>query len=1265
MLNDDFLDQVDQRIAAAKAPAQGQPQQAQPEVQWNDVGPAGVLGSVGDGLNRAVLATGDLIPDLTGNEGWMDQNVPFWKDYRASVDRSHERLTGADNPQALANSLTSGISEFTAGMVGAGKLMAPLKVGAEMAKGGRIAYEAARGAAAGFTVMDPQEERLSNLLEEYPTFAQPVFEFLATKEGDTGAEGRLKNALEGIGLDLAIAGTFALALRALKVSRGGDAETTKAAFDQLEKTLAEQAPAKKLPAGQNVVADALQPAPGGVQGPEVTGPQVRGPKVRGPKVKGPKVKGPEVNGPEVGTNPIAAEIEGGMRDPALPATRNLLQDQLAAGTPAPGAARDTEIAIGSGTAGDPTVLPELEVGAPTKAGDLIEPVRTEAQGLPATSKGPGYQPSIKIGPEDGARIAQGARTVPSPAAQVASGAASRPSVPWQKLNTTEDVEALISETTSAVRAQMDAAKGGDVLTDTKVRAMVKESADLFGADPELVLGEIARSGDQATHMVADMEAAYLIARRMFEEVHALSGKIEMGLLDEFGGDAAKADTELVRRMTVAADMLAQGNSMRAAMGRGMRRLRSQFALTPDDVAALKSLPPERLRSVLSQTGGDVKKLAQATSPGFWRKISNEASFLLVNNLLWNWPTHVVNTTTSMLMLAMRPAEKLLGSLVMGSKGSAIRKQAMREYLYTTTSIFDASRAAIEAFLKADSKLIPHNTEMFEAGSRVNQPRLGLKPIKDVWDLFYNGMVSLDYRMAGKAAGQAAVGTFRVATGLPTRTLGTVDEFVKQLRYRAVVQAKAAVEGSENGLKGQALKDHIAKRLEDSMSPTGVALDDRAAYEAQVATFQQNLLEGTIGKAVQNLRHNFAPTSFVLPFVKGPTNVLRYGVKMTPGLNYLVQSEYRQQLMGKMGAEAQAQAMGQMAVGSLVALAAAGLAINGKITGGGPSDLKLKKQLQSTGWQAYSYVLERPDGTKTYIPLGRFDPVTLPMTLVADLLDMHVLNPNSGRSESGITATIVAITSVLSEKSYLVNFNQLVQAMADPGDDGENVAKYLGNTANNMIPGSSAIRNYVNNDEYLREARNYVDRMMKDMPGYADASKQPPQRDSFGDPIWRTRGLVTGSNPDIVESEQNRFILETGKGVLPPSPTGSFKGIDLRDVTLSDGRNAFDIYQELTASPPNKTPLKDSLARLIQSPGYDRLVDGDGQTTGTKLAAVNDIVGTYRELARKEMLKKYPELRTLASKAKYDLKAQLGAKRQGGSTKTNTNSLSDMIKSMGY
>ena len=259
-------------------------------------------------------------------------------------------------------------------------------------------------------------------------------------------------------------------------------------------------------------------------------------------------------------------------------------------------------------------------------------------------------------------------------------------------------------------------------------------------------------------------------------------------------------------------------------------------------------------------------------------------------------------------------------------------------------------------------------------------------------------------------------------------------------------------------------------------------------------------------------------------------------------------------------------------------------------------------------------------------------------IAADIVDAHVLHPNAKDNQDAIGATALALAQNFSDRSFLQNFNQFLRAMSEPDD---NLERYLGTMAGNIVPGSSAIRGYVNQDSYLRDARGFVDNMLRNMPGYSETL--PPRRDAFGDPVWKRIGLTATQEFDLVEEEHNRIIEETGHGISVPTPHKH--GVDLRDLKLEDGRNAYDVYQQYAAQPmPKGKSLREALAQVIQSKQYAKLVDGDASTQGTKLYAIAGVVATYRRLGLMRLLKESKVVREAATQKKREVKAAIISKR---------------------
>lgn len=816
-------------------------------------------------------------------------------------------------------------------------------------------------------------------------------------------------------------------------------------------------------------------------------------------------------------------------------------------------------------------------------------------------------------------------------------------VPYAKLNTERDVDDFLARVVDVAEEQLDRAKGGAVLSDAKLDRVVDQMARLFNADPAAVLGMVQKAGKDASTMVANMEAGYLVSNKMLGDTFALGTRIRLGDYSEFGSRAA-AMAAFKKRIEIASSVYGAARSMTAASGRALRRMRLDFAVDPEAVAKLNTMDPERMLQLVVDTEGDPRALARIVGePGLWEKTKDFLQFLYVNNLVSGWKTQVYNMMANGYMVGVRPLERVIGATLLsptpwGRGQGRVFKESLKQYTYLGSAFTDGFQVAAKAFLHNDSILAPHRTEAYRGNQAAARALGPLKPWTSPGNILHNAL---------------SIATLPI--GLPTRSLGAVDELVKQTVYRSKVLAAAHLDVTEEavtaGLTGKALRQYVEAgvraRLDNAFDELGRALDPDALREAQVATFQNELTPGSIGKWFQTGVSQNAALRLVLPFVKTPTNVIRYGWKLTPMLN-LLQTEYRAMLTGQMGAEARAQATGQMMMGGLFMGAAAFAVSQGTITGGGPKDYKALETLKATGWQPYSVVVEHDDGTKTYLPFNRLDPVAIPFGVMADLMDaLHILEGDEDASvQSAIGGLLVAVSRQFTSKTYLTGVQQFLDFITEAGGkDGEGLGKsaerYVGQTLANFIPYSAMLRQ-TNPDPYLREARDISDKVLSTIPGFS--SQLPAKYDAWGDPMRVRTGLWSAAEDQEVDLEVQRLILEGGgQAVGRPQPVRN--GVDLREITMSDGKNAYEEYQRLAGHPPGKVPLKHVVARRMRTERYKMASDGEVGTRGTKLWLLHPIFDKYRTAALKR-IKRDPVVRDAFRAAEEKVRDEYRAKQQG-------------------
>lgn len=161
--------------------------------------------SVGaDGVS--LLSADELAAKRAAGEGLADQRLP-----------------NVDAPESVTGGVVEGVAQFITGFGAAGKAMKGVKAATTA---GKVGKAAAQGAATDFAVFDPHEARLSNLVEEYPALSNPVTSYLAADENDGEAEGRFKNAVEGLIPGVAVDG-MVQGLRVLRKAREAKIAATK------------------------------------------------------------------------------------------------------------------------------------------------------------------------------------------------------------------------------------------------------------------------------------------------------------------------------------------------------------------------------------------------------------------------------------------------------------------------------------------------------------------------------------------------------------------------------------------------------------------------------------------------------------------------------------------------------------------------------------------------------------------------------------------------------------------------------------------------------------------------------------------------------------------------------------------------------------------------------------------------------------------------------------------------------------------------------
>ena len=143
-----------------------------------------------------------------------DKGDLVWTGSLEDVNNPDKSVTILPTEYTGTGKFVEGISRFLIPMGG-------IKKGLDVVgKGFNYSKWVAAGMMGEQLVFNPFEDRISNLIQEYPTLENPVTEYLQADPNDTEAEARFKMAVEALGIEALTFGAVGIVKAASKYSRG-------------------------------------------------------------------------------------------------------------------------------------------------------------------------------------------------------------------------------------------------------------------------------------------------------------------------------------------------------------------------------------------------------------------------------------------------------------------------------------------------------------------------------------------------------------------------------------------------------------------------------------------------------------------------------------------------------------------------------------------------------------------------------------------------------------------------------------------------------------------------------------------------------------------------------------------------------------------------------------------------------------------------------------------------------------------------------------
>jgi hypothetical protein len=290
---------------------------------------------------------------------------------------------------------------------------------------------------------------------------------------------------------------------------------------------------------------------------------------------------------------------------------------------------------------------------------------------------------------------------------------------------------------------------------------------------------------------------------------------------------------------------------------------------------------------------------------------------------------------------------------------------------------------------------------------------------------------------------------------PTRALTAADDFFKTIVARQHIKMEATAAALTDprfaGNFDQGVDSYL-REFSKRMDPeTGRILDQDLLEIAEKATFQEDPgpMIGYLTKFLEEM-----PLGRVLvPFVRTPANLLRYGGTHVPGLNLFIK-EARDALLNDATTPAaminKAQYQGRMAIGAMAVAAPAIWAFNDNLTGNGPPP-----GAEREAWLLSYQPMSIRVGNK-WVSYQGIEPLSSIMSVAGDAVMLAKMG-SADAAERLIGQLGFSIAAAVTEKSFLAGLATIGDMLNPRNMSPQGLESTIYNTLNNFVPMAGARR----------------------------------------------------------------------------------------------------------------------------------------------------------------------------------------------------------------
>jgi len=316
---------------------------------------------------------------------------------------------------------------------------------------------------------------------------------------------------------------------------------------------------------------------------------------------------------------------------------------------------------------------------------------------------------------------------------------------------------------------------------------------------------------------------------------------------------------------------------------------------------------------------------------------------------------------------------------------------------------------------------------------------------------------------------------------------------------------------KEGLRGSQAVERYAEFLANPSAELVVKASEQAEYRL----FRQPA--GKITNAILNAREVIPGLKYVLPFVRTPVNILKFGAERSP-LGFANPRLYKNLKAGS--AEASDQ-IARATIGSLVAVGVAYYFANGKITAGVPTNPSERDRFYREGKLPYAVKL----GGK-WVQYQRMEPFNQPFSQVAGVVD--AVNNKDKNVQEQVLQAAFNIGQNLTNQTYMSGLSDMLDALSQPERE---LPGLISRQVTGMVPFSSALRTTAQQlDPTVRQPENIVESVQAGLP--VVSKKVPARLTAFGEeaqrqsPAWSPIQVST-SRDNPVDAELGRLGFNIG------------------------------------------------------------------------------------------------------------------------------------------